>query len=629
MRLQYIIATLLLFLLGCQSTPDIVQETKQVPKYTAKQFFQTVNYSGGSFSADESQLLVSNNKTGIFNVYSLPVQGGVEKKLTQSKDRPMSAVTYFPKDDRFMYSSDGNGDELNHLYVVDQKGRKKDLTPGKGHKASFVGWNQAKTHFFVTSNERDPKYFDIYKYSAKNYKRRMIFKNTLGVYPAHLSRDERWLSLGKMNSNADSDIFLVDLKKKNTVPLLITNFKGPANFSSMTFTPDSKKLIYRTDSKGEFYEAWSYDLATKKHQPYLKEKWDIFYIYFSEKGNYQVTGINKDAKTVVKVKNLKTGQPLSLPAMKGNVVSVAISPSESKILIKVNSDTSPTNFYTTEINNMTPKKITNSLNPEITEEHLVAGHVVRYKSFDNLEIPSILFRPWKASTKTKVPAIVYVHGGPGGQSRKGYRAAVQHLVNHGYAVLMVNNRGSSGYGKTFNHLDDRKHGTDDLKDCIWGRKYLEKLPWVDSNNIAIMGGSYGGYMVAAALTFQPDAFDAGINIFGVTNWLRTLKNIPPWWEAMKDYLYTEVGDPNKDEQWLKAKSPLFHAEKIKKPFLVVQGKNDPRVLQAESDEIVNAARKNKVPVEYVLFKDEGHGFRKTENRIVASEKYLEFLNKHL
>ena len=202
-------------------------------------------------------------------------------------------------------------------------------------------------------------------------------------------------------------------------------------------------------------------------------------------------------------------------------------------------------------------------------------------------------------------------------------------MNHGYAVLAVNNRGSSGYGKTFNHLDDQKHGDVDLKDCVSARGFLESLDWVDSSRIGIIGGSYGGFMVAAALAFEPDAFDVGINIFGVTNWLRTLQSIPPWWEAQREALYAEMGDPATDAERLRAISPLFHAANVTKPLLVVQGANDPRVLQVESDELVAAVRNAGVPVEYVLFPDEGHGFRKKENRIAASNAYVEFLSLHL
>ena len=246
-----------------------------------------------------------------------------------------------------------------------------------------------------------------------------------------------------------------------------------------------------------------------------------------------------------------------------------------------------------------------------------------------MDIPAVLYRPKSASADKPVPALVWVHGGPGGQSRTGYSATQQHLVNHGYALLAANNRGSSGYGKTFFHLDDRRHGEEDLQDIVYGRKYLESLDWVDSQRIGIIGGSYGGYMVAAALAFEPEEFDVGVNIFGVTNWVRTLESIPPWWESFKESLYDEMGDPAVDAERHRRISPLFHADNIVKPMLVVQGANDPRVLQVESDELVAAVQANEVPVEYLVFPDEGHGFVKRVNRIAASEAYVKFLDKHL
>jgi dipeptidyl aminopeptidase/acylaminoacyl peptidase len=228
-----------------------------------------------------------------------------------------------------------------------------------------------------------------------------------------------------------------------------------------------------------------------------------------------------------------------------------------------------------------------------------------------------------------VPVLVWVHGGPGGQSRSGYSPTIQHLVNHGYAVLAANNRGSSGYGKTFFHLDDRKHGDVDLKDIVAAKKYLVGLDWVDGERVGIIGGSYGGYMVGAALAFSPDTFDVGIDIFGVMNWVRTLTSIPPWWASFKESLYDEMGDPATDGERHRAISPLFHAKNIRAPLLVVQGANDPRVLQVESDEIIAAVRENGVAVEYVLFPDEGHGFTKRENKIKASNAFVTFLDKYL
>ena len=228
-----------------------------------------------------------------------------------------------------------------------------------------------------------------------------------------------------------------------------------------------------------------------------------------------------------------------------------------------------------------------------------------------------------------MPALVCVHGGPGGQSRTGYTASLLHLVNHGYAVFAVNNRGSTGYGKTFFHLDDQRHGEVDLDDIVAARRYLATLDWVDGDRIGIMGRSYGGYMVGAALAFRPNEFAVGVDIFGVMNWLRTLESIPPWWASFRDSLYAEMGDPATDSERLRRISPLFHAENIVKPLFVVQGANDPWVLKVESDEIVETVRANGVPVEYLVFPDEGHGFLKRDNRVRSAEAILAFLERHL
>jgi dipeptidyl aminopeptidase/acylaminoacyl peptidase len=227
------------------------------------------------------------------------------------------------------------------------------------------------------------------------------------------------------------------------------------------------------------------------------------------------------------------------------------------------------------------------------------------------------------------PALLSVHGGPGGQSRLGYSAVIQYLVNHGYAIYAINNRGSSGYGKTFFSLDDRKHGDADLDDCVASKKMLAATGWVDPQRIGILGGSYGGYMVLAALAFRPQEFAVGIDLFGVSNWVRTLESIPTWWEAQRKALYLELGDPATDGEALRAKSPLFHAKNIVRPLLVLQGKNDPRVLQVESDEIVAAAKANGVPVEYIVFDDEGHGFRNKKNQLRGYKAALDFCDRYL
>jgi dipeptidyl aminopeptidase/acylaminoacyl peptidase len=396
------------------------------------------------------------------------------------------------------------------------------------------------------------------------------------------------------------------------------------------FTRDGEELVYSTDEHGEFNQAWTYDLNDGTKAPLIAADWDVMFVTFSESGRYRVSATNEDARTVIHILDSQDGGEVALPGLPpGDLAQIRFSRDESKLALLLSSDTSPSDVYTVDLAAGTSARLTKALNPQIDEAHLVETELVRYKSFDDVGIPGILYKPRTASASNKVPALVWVHGGPGGQSRTGYSATIQHLVNHGYAVLAANNRGSSGYGKTFYHMDDRRHGEVDLKDIVHARTYLASLDWVDGERIGIIGGSYGGYMVGAALAFEPEVFDVGVNIFGVMNWVRTLTSIPPWWESFKEALYDEMGDPATDGERHRRISPLFHAQNIKAPLLVVQGANDPRVLQVESDEIVAAVRANEVPVEYVLFPDEGHGFTKRENRITASEAYVSFLDTYL
>jgi dipeptidyl aminopeptidase/acylaminoacyl peptidase len=306
-----------------------------------------------------------------------------------------------------------------------------------------------------------------------------------------------------------------------------------------------------------------------------------------------------------------------------------VSRSETKLAFELDGDRGPNNLYLYEFGAKAPVRLTDTMSKDIDPEDLVEGRVVRFRSFDGMEIPNIFYQPYSATPGAKAPALVWVHGGPGGQTRRQYSAPIQYLVNHGYVILGINNRGSSGYGKTFNTADDHKHGREPLWDCVAAKKYLQTLPEVDPNRIGIIGGSYGGYMVLAALAFQPDVFEAGVDLFGISNWIRTLESIPKWWEGERIALYKEIGDPEKDRDFLKETSPLFHADAVRKPLMVVQGANDPRVIQSESDDIVTAVKKRGVPVEYLVFPDEGHGFSKKANQIVAWRSIREFLDKYL
>ncbi len=629
----------LLFACGEREPTAVVEEAVveapvEIPKYSAQAFFETTAYgmvgaSAHAFSPDGKTLLISSDKTGVFNAWTLPLDGSDPEQLTQSTDNATFAVSWFPADQRILYTYDGGGDELNHVYVREEDASTRNLTPGDQVKASFLAWADDGESFYLTTTERNQKNFDVYRYQVADYSRELVYENP-GFQITDISGDGRWVALDKPRTSADSDIFLVDLSSDDREPKLLTGHMGNIKYGTYGFTPDNNSLVYRTDEHGEWFQAWKYDLDSGEKSVVIEADWDVSYVSYSNSGRYRVSGVNADARTEVTLVDTASGEQLALPELPpGDLRSVRFSADETHIALIINADDSPSNIHVIDLLEGHTHQLTEALNPAIDQSHLVTSEIVRYKSFDGLEIPSVLYKPHGASAENPVPAMVLVHGGPGGQTRTGYRAFVQHLVNHGYAILGANNRGSSGYGKTFNHLDDKRHGEGDLQDIVYGRAYLESLDWVDGEKVGVIGGSYGGYMVAAALAFEPEVFDVGIDIFGVTNWARTLESIPPWWESFKEALYDEMGDPATDAERHRRISPLFHASNIVKPMLVVQGANDPRVLQVESDELVAGIQANEVPVEYVVFPDEGHGFRKKTNRITASNAYVKFLDIYL
>jgi len=619
---------LAIFVLLVLSAPVALAQ-QPVKQYTIEQFMNTVRIGGSSFSADERSILFHSNKSGIFNVYSVAVTGGEPAQLTNSTKESTFAVSYFPNDSRILYTYDRGGNENNHLYLRELNGTERDLTPGDKVKANYLGWSQDRKSFFYSTNERDPRFFDIYEMPIDTFKPSMIYKDETGLDFGDISNDKKFIAFEKSGgSQADSDVYIYNTATKELKN--ITEHKGDVGNSAQTFDIDSKHLYYLTDSGSEFRYVARYNLATGKSEVVEKAPWDFFYTYFSRNGKYRVTAVNEDARTRIKIYEQATGKVVDLPKLpNADITGVNISPSEKLMAFYLNGDRSPSNLYVYDFATKKAVKLTNSLNPEINSDDLVDSQVIRYKSFDGLEIPSILYKPKQASAQNKAPALLLIHGGPGGQTRVGYSPVTQYLVNHGYVILGVNNRGSSGYGKTFFAADDGKHGREPLWDCVEAKKYLASLGYVDEKKIGIMGGSYGGYMVLAALAFKPEEFAVGVDIFGVSNWVRTLQSIPPYWESFRKSLYKEIGDPNTDLENLRAVSPLFHTDKIVKPLIVLQGANDPRVIKPESDEIVENIKKRNGVVEYVLFDNEGHGFTKKANELRAYKAILDFLDRYL
>lgn len=614
---------------ACKDKP--ADPPRAVKQYTIEQFYKNTQIGGGAWSPDESKLLVQSNESGIFNLYEINVADGKMTALTQSDSNSIFAIDYLPAASGatgLLYSADQGGNELSHIYYKSDTGV-VDLTPGKEERAGFLGWTADKKAFFYQSNARNPQFMDLYKMNVADWKSTLVFQNDNGLDVTDVSWDEKTIAVMRSVTTSESELYLYDLASKKMTA--IHDSVAPGQYWSANFSKDGKTFFYLTDAGKEFTYLAAFDVASGARKTLYEAKWDVMGSYLSENEKYRVISINEDGKNSLRVLENKTMQPVEFPEIKdGDILGLNISPSEKSMRLTVGTSKAPANLYYYSFETKELRKLTNTLSRELDENDLVSAEVVRYKSFDGLEIPAIYYKPLMASKDSLSPALVWVHGGPGGQSRVGYSAFIQYLVNHGYAVLAVNNRGSSGYGKTFFKLDNQNHGDKDLKDCIWGKKWLQSQDYIDSSKIGIVGGSYGGYMTMAAMTFTPGEFKVGVNLFGVTNWLRTLKSIPPYWESFKKALYDEMGDPTTaDSVRLYNISPLFHAKNVKDPIMVLQGANDPRVLQVESDEIVAAVKANNVVAEYVIFPDEGHGFVKKENEIKAYGQVLTFLDKYL
>tara|TARA_B100000780_G_scaffold107450_1_gene75176 strand:+ start:221 stop:2128 length:1908 start_codon:yes stop_codon:yes gene_type:complete len=612
----------LIIIIGCNES-----QKKDFAKYDVEEFFNNVAISGGYFSSSSDKLIYSSNESGIYNIYEVNINNGEASQLTHSEKESFFIRSYVPNSDAFIYSADKGGNEISHLYLQKKDGGLLDLTPGENEKSSFYKWSKDNSILYYLSNKRDSRYFDLYKMSVNDWKSSLIYENNNNMSVSSISDNEEYLLLSNSITTSENKFFLFELSSGK----LIEISSMPGNYSSAGFSSDNKSFFYITDVGKEFAYLMEHNIGSGDSSVLFETNWDVMYSYLSKSEKYRVIGINEDGKNILKVYNEFENKEIKFPSFEDeDIIGLEFSETENKLRLSVGSSKMPNNLYVFDLNDKSLVKLTNSLNQNIDSKNLVNAKVIRYKSFDGLEIPAIFYKPLQGSKNNKVPALVWVHGGPGGQSRMNFNPLIQYLTNQGYAVLAVNNRGSSGYGKTFYKLDDKNHGENDLKDCIWGKKWLQELEYIDQERIGIIGGSYGGYMTMAAMTFTPDEFKVGVNIFGVTNWIRTLKSIPSYWEASRKALYDELGDPySADSIRLKKISPLFHASNVKNPVMVLQGANDPRVLQIESDEIVAELQKNKIPVEYVIFDDEGHGFRKKENQLEGYRKIKNFLDYYL
>jgi len=601
--------------------------TRPVRRYRIDQFMSTVRMSGISFSADESEILVTCDRSGVFNAHSVLVNGDSLRQLTFSEEESISAVSWFPYDKRILYVRDKGGNENRHLCVGEEDGTEVQVTQGDIVKSGFQGWRADGRYFYCATDERTHKFLDVYRIDARTYEKQLLFCNDEGFSPAGASRDGDYLFLVKYEGFSDSNLYLYHLDS-NTLQL-VTPHSGDVYYLPLFIDTDGQFLHYRAvETEDELIE-YRYNLITRVHEEYDRRPAGFRRIIYSESTRLRVSITDEKERSSLVLEDRITHTRIPIPHLpEGNINNAAVSRSDRWLAFYVNGDRDPSDLYLYDLSTQQLSRLTSNINPDVSREDLVESEVVSFESFDGMNIPCLLWKPHGASAQHRVPGLIWVHGGPLGQVRKTYAGAVQFLVNHGYAILGVNHRGSMGYGRAFMEAADGKQGREPLWDCVEAKRYLAALDFIDPDGIGIMGGSFGGYMTMAALAFHPEEFEVGVAICGVSNLIRHLEAKLKEPYAGRTYLQ-KIGDPVKDRAILEAASPALHAERIVKPLMVIHGAKDPRASRIESEDIVNAVRANGGIVEYLEFDDEAHGFRKRANSVTAYQAVLTFLDRYL
>jgi dipeptidyl aminopeptidase/acylaminoacyl peptidase len=584
-----------------------------------------------SFTHDEQQVAYLSDEGGRADIWVQPIAGGAATQITHSKGFVQS-FAFSPTADQLVYESDIGGDELPHLFLTDSKGNApRDLNADMpaGRRAVFVDWAEDGKSFLFLSSQRDEKYVDLCEYDLAKGKSERLWDSSGKLGFAETSRDHKRFIIVETLSDADANMYLVERGGKGK-PELLTKHKGEIRYETRGFTKDHKTLYYTSDEAGDYAALYAMDLAKRTAKPVQKAEWDVEYAGFSRAWKYLFTAVNADGTIKLEVSDANTHKPVALPAAPagGAWVPLNWSKSDRYLGVRLQSDATPTAPWVIDLKEGKARPVMQALPPSLRERKMVVGQTVRIPSFDGKKVPGFLYKPEGAGP---FPAVIDVHGGPTSQSRREFDRMRQYLVSKGYVVLVPNVRGSTGYGKTYTKLDNLDLGGGPLQDILFCKEWLVAEAKVDAARVVVMGGSYGGYMALAAATFLPTEFAANVDYFGVSDLKSLVESFPPYWATAATYIYKKFGNP-KDPAHAKYqhdRSPGNYVDKIERPLLVIQGDKDARVKKDQSDRIVAALEKRKVPVHYLVFTDEGHGFSKNENYLAAFKATDRFLDRYL
>jgi dipeptidyl aminopeptidase/acylaminoacyl peptidase len=592
--------------------------------------------SGLSFSPDGAKVLVSMDADGVPNAWALPVAPvepggqGEPVQLTKSAREPVWAVSYFPADERFLYRSGPAGDE-EHLFVRERDGKAVELLPGKATR--FFGWAGDGKSFFVEAMNGAGPSWDLFRVAiAAGYEKTRLDRNSSHISRlAAVSADGRYVAYAEKFSDLTRNLRLRDLTTGQSRSLRAN--EGFEVNIPLRFSPDGKTLLLLNDDDRPFRFLARVETATGPvkelvAKELVKEDWDLVDATYSPDGKRVALIAGGDSRSTLELYDTATWKPVPLPELPatGEVTAVAFSrDGRSLAFLASGSDQPPAVWLYNLAKPAAPRLLFGGSG---AGGSWVAGEVRRFKaSFDQQEIPGILYKPRAASPQHPVPAVVWVHDGPSGQARLAFDPLIQALLGRGYAVYAVNHRGSFGYGKPFLQLDDRRHGEGDLQDCVDAKRQLVATGWVDPARIAIGGMGFGGFLTLDALAFEPQAFAAGVDLFGVSDWQRLIDGMP-YGQSERTSLTEEMGHVT-DLLAALHMNPRAKAGDIVRPLLIVQGAHDSLAIPSDAAEIASRMKANQRTVELLALPDAAHGLVLRADREKVYAAVGDFLDANL
>ena len=598
-----------------------------------EQFMAYRRFSAGlAFTHDGEHVLFVSNLSGQFNLWRVPAEGGWPDQLSAFTDDTVRLMGVSSRDGTVAFCADHDGDEFHQIYLLEPGGGWPEKITDAPDVQHYVGgdcFSPDGTKLAFAANARTPTDMEVWIRDLDTGEIQSLFGEGKYSFPAGWSPDGTKLVALDFRNNSDSTLHLIDLESGEAPE--VTPHEEDGLYLPGPWAADGSGFYLLSDESREFRGLAFYDVNTGSWDWVETPEADIEEVGISRDGRVLAWLVNENGWDMLKVRDLQTGRDLpdpdlprgARPHLTGFQPPVAVSADGARVAVILSGPRRPGEVWVVDTESGESHAVTESRIGGLREEDLVDVDLISYPSFDGRQIPAWLYRP---EAESKVPVVLAIHGGPEAQERALYNPLYQYLLSRGIAVMATNIRGSTGYGKSYQRLIQRDWGGGDLKDWDHAVRWLHEQDWVDPDRIGVWGGSYGGFAVLTCVTRLPDYWAAAVDIFGPSNLISFAKAVPPTWRRMMKRF---VGDPEEDADLLRERSPMTYIENATTPMLVIQGAKDPRVVQAESDQLVDKLRSLGREVEYIVFDDEGHGFTKRQNELKAHGASAAWLKRHL